>query len=244
MANLSANRNLDSERLRRFSDAVAAVDCLFVSNPARLADDNAARELRRWLDGDSAPLGWAGDSVTPDEWFFVTTLYGEMTRDGQRTHIRKFFPRFVAEMGRDIRSFSIDRMDDWKLRSPTWMKPRLCRMAEILRERELTMSDYAASLRELEKSATSDCPSPALDQIKSDHRATSWKTLSVFIRDCVGGNCFPIDTRVANELKQHGLPHGASDEELLTRLALAIGRNPRQVARMFYEAGGENAVFD
>jgi hypothetical protein len=124
------------------------------------------------------------------------------------------------------------------------MKPRLCRMAQILGERQLTMSQYASWLREIERTASPDRPSPALNQIKDDHRATGWKTLSVFIRDCVGGTCFPIDTRVANELRRHGLPHGPNDEDLLTRLALAIGRNPRHVARMLYEAGGLNAVFD
>lgn len=123
------------------------------------------------------------------------------------------------------------------------MKPRLHRMARILNDRGLTMTEYAAGLRDLERSASIDQPSPALERIKQDHAATGWKTLSVFVRDCVGGNCFPIDTRVASELARHGLPRGADDETLLTRLALSIGRNPRQIARMFYESGGADSVF-
>jgi hypothetical protein len=80
---------------------------------------------------------------------------------------------------------------------------------------------------------------PALDAIVADHRATGWKTLSVFVRDCVGGNCFPIDTRVKKELARHGLTLDERNERLLVSLSLAMGRNPRQVNRMFYAAGGE-----
>jgi hypothetical protein len=112
-------------------------------------------------------------------------------------------------------------------------------MAEILRERDLTMSDYVRHLQDLEKGASPRSPVPALDAMIADHRATGWKTLSVFVRDCVGGDCFPIDSRVRKELAQHGLPHDERDERQLVSLSLAAGRNPRQVARMFYAAGGE-----
>ncbi len=77
---------------------------------------------------------------------------------------------------------------------------------------------------------------PALDALIRDHRATGWKTLSVFVRDCVGGNSFPIDSRVEKALRRHDLP---VDERQLIRLTIAAGRNPRVVARMFYAAGGE-----
>lgn len=79
---------------------------------------------------------------------------------------------------------------------------------------------------------------PALDAIVRDHKATGWKTLSVFVRDCVGANCFPIDSRVRKELERHGLPSGIEAERRLVSLCLTIGRNPRRIARMFYEAGG------
>ena len=53
---------------------------------------NAEIELRRWLDGLEDPLPWSSQtSITADEWFFVTTLYGEMTLEGQRTHIGSTF---------------------------------------------------------------------------------------------------------------------------------------------------------
>ena len=115
------------------------------------------------------------------------------------------------------------------------MSKRLCRMGSILRERNLTMSDYVQELREIERT-TPNNPTAALDQIIRDHSATGWKTLSVFVRDCVGGNCFPIDSRVEKELKRHRLP---VDERQLVGLALATGCNPRQVARLFYAAGGQ-----
>jgi hypothetical protein len=59
------------------------------------------------------------------------------------------------------------------------------------------------------------------------------KTLSVFVRDCVGGDCFPIDSRVEKQLRNYRLP---VDEILLVRMSLAIGKNPRKPARIFYEA--------
>lgn len=221
----------------RFAAAVAALDHRFGSETARSVDEIQAAEVRQWLDGASQ-LDWAGPGITADEWFFITTLYGEMTLEGQRTHIRTFFPLFVRLAERDIRNFTPALTADWKLRS-SWMKSRLSRMAKILQERDLTMIEYVQHLKELEHRATPSNPMPALDAIIADHRATGWKTLSVFIRDCVGGNCFPIDTRVKKELARHGLLLDERDERLLVGLALAAGRNPRQIARMFYAAGGE-----
>src|SRR4051812_2533105 len=121
------------ELTERFAVAVADLDRRLASAPQRFVDDNQAAEARAWLDGNGPPLPWAGPSVTADEWFFVTTLYGEMTLEGQRTHIRAFFLRFVHEAQRDVRAFTPDLVADWKLRSG-WMKGRLCRMGEILRE--------------------------------------------------------------------------------------------------------------
>jgi len=146
--------------------------------------------MRRWLDGADAPLDWAGPDVTADEWFFITTLYGQRTRDQQRSLIRHDFPRFVHEAGRDVRNLTPELTRSWVL-----------------------------------------------------HQATGWKTLSVLVRDCVGGHCFPIDSRVRKELERHRLPSGTEAERLLVSLSLALGRNPRQVARMFYEAGGVGGDF-
>lgn len=203
----------------------------------QLDDENTDSELRAWLDGNDEPLPWSHiDHVTSDEWFFVTTLYGEMTLDGQRTHIRKYYPSlFVDEAARDMRSFVPDMAGYEGLRSG-WMKTRLAKMGEILRDRDLTMEQYTDQLRSIEKASTPRTPTRALDAIIRDHQATGWKTLSVFIRDCVRGNSFPIDSRVEKELKRHGLP---SDERQLISLSLEIGHDPRKLARMFYTAGGK-----
>jgi hypothetical protein len=229
-------RQIPTEIVEKLRAAVSELNEL-VGCDGKLADDNVESELREWLDGDAETLPWAySDRVTPDEWFFITTLYGEMTLDGQRTHIRKYFPTlFVQATRRDIRNFVPNMTEYAGLRS-AWMSKRLCRMGSILRECNLTMSDYAQELREIERTATPNNPMPALDQIIRDHSATGWKTLSVFVRDCVGGNCFPIDSRVEKELKRQQLP---VDERQLVGLALATGCNPRQVARLFYAAGGQ-----
>ena len=97
------------------------------------------------------------------------------------------------------------------------------------------MEEYTAGLRRLENGATPANPEPALEAIIRDHQATGWKTLSVFVRDCVGGHSFPIDSRVEKELNRWGLP---VDERKLISLSLEIGRDPKKLARMFYVAGG------
>lgn len=227
-------QHLPPDLVALFADAVTRLEGRFASDPGRLADENQDVEVRRWLDVDG-PLEWAGPGITADEWFFITTLYGEMNLAGQRTHIRALFPRFVAAANRDIRNMTPELVADWKLRS-RWMKGRLCRMAAVLRQRGMSMTEYVEHLRELERHATPANPMPALDAIIADHQATGWKTLSVFVRDCVGGNSFAIDSRVEKELVLHAL---SNNERTLVSMSLKLERNPRQVARMFYWAGGE-----
>jgi hypothetical protein len=218
----------------RFSNTVAEFDRRFAAEEQVMLDDNQDATVRGWLD-EANTLPWAGEGVTSDEWFFITTLYGEMTMDGQRTHIRTFFPLYVQLAQGDMRNVTPEMVNSWRLRSG-WMKSRLLRMAQILNDRAISMEEYVDRLRAIERGATAENPMPALDAIIADHRATGWKTLSVFVRDCVGGNCFPIDSRVAKELARRGLPE---DERALVGLSLAVNRNPRQVARMFFAAGGD-----
>ena len=226
--------SLTENEMGRFREAVRLLEERYAD--FRLEDENTDQELRSWLDGSDKPLDWAEpEAVTPDEWFFISTLYGEMTLNGQRSHIRKYFPwLFVDAAKRDVRNFVLEMPEYQGLRS-TWMFRRLAKMGEILRDRGMTMSEYAESLRELWLSASPDEPMPALDAIIRDHQASGWKTLSVFVRDCVGGNSFPIDSRVEKELRRHGLP---SDERSLVSACLEMGKNPRSVARMFYQSAG------
>jgi hypothetical protein len=156
-----------------------------------MEDDDTDGVLRQWLDGDDEPLPWTHpDGVTSDEWFFIATLYGEMTMDGQRTHIRKYYPTlFVKVADRNIRNFLPEVSDYQGLRSG-WMKTRLAKMGQILRDRGLSMDEYTNQLRSIEKGSTLRNPTRALDAIVRDHQATGWKTPSVFVRDCVGGNPF------------------------------------------------------
>ncbi len=204
----------------------------------------AETELRTWLDGNEAPLDWKHPSgspeyptVTADEWFFITTLYGTMTLAGQRTHIRTFYPAlFVNIAERDVCKFH-PGLTYTGLRQ-NWMKKRLIKMATILSAGGETMTDYVERLRELERAATPSDPMPARNKIFADHQTGSGKTLSVFVRECVLGNCFPIDSRVRTQLQLFGLPNQEKDEEWLVQQCLEAGRNPREVARFFYNAGG------
>ena len=147
----------NQELLARFSAAVEQLDRHFAGHPERLADDNAEAELRRWLDGADAPLDWAGPAVTADEWFFITTLYGQRTRDQQRLLIRRYFPRFVREARRDVRGLTPEVTQDWVL-DHDWMKPRLFTMGRFLRERGMTMPGYVEHLRRIDATATPEIP--------------------------------------------------------------------------------------
>jgi hypothetical protein len=225
---------ISPELRKRFKVAVRQIERrLGPSGSRRLSDANASRDCRRWLDGDDDPLPWKGDRLTPDEYFFITTLYGNMTLDEQRAMIRKFFkPLFVQRARRDMRSFRA-RLGGYSGLRSDWMRTRLCRMGAVLRGRGISMQQYVDELQALDRQATPEDPTPALDKIIADHRALGFKTLSVFVRDCVLGRCFPIDLRVRKQLRDHGLPE---DEGLLVRLSYAIHKNPRKLARMFYEA--------
>jgi hypothetical protein len=222
----------DRQLLRaRFVEAVTELTARVEAEGINVEDADTDAEVRRWLDGTGHPLDWAGPGVTADEWFFVTTLYGTMSLDGQRTHIRKFFPDFIRQTGRDIRNFDLAMLANWRLRQP-WMRTRLCRMADLLVQSGQSTADYVEMLRIAESGATPTNPMPAHDRIFRDHRAGEGKTLSVFVRDCVKGNCFPIDSRVANQLENYGLP---KNERLLVSLCLSEGLNPRRIARMFFQ---------
>jgi hypothetical protein len=225
--------------ISKFRAAVDHLDYRFQAEQSRLADVNVEAQLHEWLDGCDRPLPWSNPNrVIADEWFFVTTLYGRMTMAGQRSHIRSYFdPLFVRAARRDVRNFLPGFPEYAGLRGD-WMASRLATMGKVLRNRSLDMQGYVECLREIERGATPANPMPALDTIVRDHAATGWKTLSVFVRDCVGGNCFPIDSRVSKELASWGLPSGIEYERTMVRMSLELGRNPRLLARMFYEAGG------
>ena len=83
------------------------------------------------LDGDDRPLPWGGAEHS-DEWFFITTLYGQETRPQQRRRIRRYFPLFKELTGGRLENLIPSMIRDWTLRAG-WMKKRLCNMAEILR---------------------------------------------------------------------------------------------------------------
>jgi hypothetical protein len=224
-----ANRRIPDGLRERYREVVASFETrgVDVSSDATVADDT-----RKWLDGQN-DLPWqSSQGITSDEYFFITTLYGNNDPNGQRTLIRKFFePLFVRGAEGDVRRFN-ERLDYDGLRAP-WMKCRLCKMARILQERDISMKQYVDELRSLERAASVHNPMPALGRIVRDHGATSSKTLSVFVRDCVGGNCFPIDLRVERQLIKYTIP---TNERLLVRVCLDLGRNPRHDARLFYEA--------
>ncbi len=148
-----------SELVERFRFALDSLDLRFTGRQD-FGDDVVDAETRRWLDGDDQPLAWSSvDRITPDEWFFITTLHGNMPLDAQRRQIRSFFPRlFIADAKRDVRDFPSLNSPYQGLRHP-WMAKRLRKMAEILRECGMSMADYVAYLRDLSSWPQIVCPS-------------------------------------------------------------------------------------
>lgn len=220
---------ISPELLKRFQVAVRDIERrLGPSGSRRLTDANVEKDCRRWLDDGDDPLPWSGQHITADEFFFITTLYGNMTIDQQRAMIRKFFQSlFVRRAKRDMRNFSAKLGGYTGLRSE-WMKARLCAMGALLRRRTIPMQQYVEELQTLDGQATAENPTPALDKIIIDHRAAGFKTLSVFVRDCVRGRCFPVDLRVRKQLRDHGLPE---HEGLLVRLSYALQQEPAEAGR-------------
>jgi len=113
-----------------------------------------------------------------------------MNLDQQRTMIRKFFePLFVQRAKRDIRNFKVSLGGYDGLRYD-WMKYRICKMGALLErvafQWRSTLTDYVA----LDMNMTPENPMPSLTKIIFDHGAVGVKTLSLFVRDCVRGNCF------------------------------------------------------
>jgi hypothetical protein len=89
----------------RFRTAAAELERFNPTDDDRLDDCNTATELRKWLDSGDEALPWSGTSATPDERFFITTLYGQMTLAGPRTLVRKFFRPLFARSGPPVHGF-------------------------------------------------------------------------------------------------------------------------------------------
>ena len=143
---------ISPQLLKRFTAAVRKVERrLGPAGSRRLTDANVERDYRKWLDDGDDPLPWSGEHITADEFFFITTLYGNMTIDQQRAMIRKFFPSlFVHRAQGDTRNFRAKLGGYDGLRSG-WMKARLCKMGALLRKRGISMQQYVQELHELDK---------------------------------------------------------------------------------------------
>jgi hypothetical protein len=143
-----AHHGIDALLLARFERAVAVLQEW--NGDLFSTDATIDQDIREWLNGQDGPLGWQEpQGITADEYFFITTLYGPMNPEAERTIIRKSFgPLFVQAAKRDIRNF-VPKMPEFKgLRYP-FMGKRLCRMGEVLRGRSITMEEYVQELRSL-----------------------------------------------------------------------------------------------
>ncbi|MHB1422199.1 MAG: hypothetical protein ACYC3I_03170 [Gemmataceae bacterium] len=74
---------IDLKLQERFARSVSELTLQVQAASINVEDEDEDAKTRRWLDGSDLPFNWAGPGITPDEIFFVTTLYGTMTTNGR-----------------------------------------------------------------------------------------------------------------------------------------------------------------
>ena len=144
----------------------------------------------------------------------------------------KVRPVFLSEYGSDIRNIRLES-DCKKLGFYPKLVPYswLPNLSKYLSEKALTFSQFLESLETLNGIETRDVFIKTL-KIKSERA----KRISVFIRDFLEKNVFPIDSNVEYVLSSLGLPN---DEELMVRLCERATVDPKIFERQLYAHGQE-----
>lgn len=153
----------------------------------------------------------------------------------------KVRPIFVSEYGSDIRNIRTE--DDCrklgyypKLVPYGWLPT----LAKYLREEKLSFAQLLEHMKPLNGIKTKNAFTKVLG-IESGKA----KRVSVFIRDFLGKNVFPIDSNVEYVLTSLGLP---DNEELMVKLCERVNVDPKRFERQLYVHGqevcgyGENCV--
>jgi len=183
-------------------------------------DSRAEDNTKKWLD----PLA----VKSPEHWLITCICYGPWREERQKEVWQRAGPRFEADFGGDIRNITEGNVRDLGLPLP-WQRQWLVNLSNYLRNQGKSFGEVVEALSEDGLKARDELLK-ALG-VKGDKS----KILSVFVRDCLKRDVFPIDTRVQFLLSALKLPQ---DERELVRLCQKAEVSPTVLNRMFYSHQG------
>jgi len=184
-------------------------------------DSRAEDNTRQWL----GPLA----VKSPDHWLITCICYGPWREERQKKVWQRAGLTFEADFGGDISKITEDNVGDlgFPLR---WQSEWLVSLSNYLRKQ-------GKSFEELVKTLPEDGLEARDELLKAlGVKGGESKILSVFVRDCLRRDVFPIDTRVRSLLSALVLP---DDERALVEISRMAQIRPTVLNRMFYFHQGE-----
>lgn len=130
----------------------------------------------------------------------------------------------------DIRNIKTEN-DCMKLGYPETFVPYswLPELSKYLNERDISFKEF---VKEMENKTGIEIRDEFISILKI--HGVKAKRISVFIRDCLKKNVFPIDSNVDKMLRHLGLPN---DEEIMVRLCEEAKIDPKSFEKLLYEHG-------
>ena len=176
-------------------------------------------------------IAWLEDPTavkSADHWLITCICYGPWREQRQKRVWQRAGPRFERDLGGDIRNITEDNVRD--LGFPFgWQREWLVSLSNYLRKCRMSFGELVRTLPE-------DGIEARNELLEALGVKEGTKVLSVFVRDCLKRDVFPIDTRVHSLLSALVLPQ---DERALVRLCRKANVSPRVLNRMLYSHQGE-----
>lgn len=168
----------------------------------------------------------------PDCNFLMSLCWIARTPKAQLDLWDKVRPIFISKYGSDIRNIQT-KSDCEKMRYYPRLVPYdwLPKLAKYLKKKGKSFSQFLDGLKPLDGIETRDKFTEILE-IKTERA----KRVSVFIRDFLRKNVFPIDSNVEYVLASLGLPN---HEELMVRLCERASVDPKRFEKQLYVHGQE-----
>jgi hypothetical protein len=183
-------------------------------------DSRAEDNTRQWLGALAVK--------SLDDWLITCICYGPWREGRQKEVWQRAGPMFERDFGGDISKITEDNVGDlgFPLR---WQSEWLVSLSNYLRKQ-------GKSFEELVKTLPKDGLEARDELLKAlTVKGGASKILSVFVRDCLRRDVFPIDMRVRFLLSVLDLPQ---DERALVRLCQKAEVSPTVLNRMFYSHQG------
>jgi hypothetical protein len=185
-------------------------------------DSRWENDTKKWLD----PLA----VKSPEHWLITCICYGPWREGRQKQVWQQAAQRFEKDFGGDIRKITKDNVR--ALGFPFgWQREWLAKLSNYLRNRGMSFGELVKALPEGGLEARDE-----LLKALGVKGKTS-KILSVFVRDCLKRDVFPIDTRVQFLLSALVLPE---DERALVEISRRAQIKPTVLNRMFYLHQGKH----